>query len=109
MLVLSRKQHEAVVVGGSAGFKRTLKVTVLEINGRSVKLGFEADKGVAVHRWEVWERIRLGLPASPGEEWSVSRRQTAINRSWADRGPPQAMVPLATQNVEDIDAIRGAV
>jgi carbon storage regulator CsrA len=68
MLVLSRKQHEAVVVGGSAGFERALKVTVLEINGRSVRLGFEADKEVPVHRWEVWERIRLGVPASPDAE-----------------------------------------
>jgi carbon storage regulator CsrA len=35
-----------------------LKVTVLQINDRKVRLGFEADKGVPVHRWEVWQRIR---------------------------------------------------
>ena len=58
MLVLSRKSHEAIVVGGTAGFDRLLKVIVLEIRGGSVKLGFEADADVAVHRWEVWERIR---------------------------------------------------
>jgi len=57
MLVLSRKNQESVVVGGSAGFESILKVTVLEINGRAVRLGFEIDKGVPVHRWEVWERI----------------------------------------------------
>jgi carbon storage regulator CsrA len=57
MLVLSRKSQESVVVGGSAGFRRTLKITVLEIHGRSVRLGFEADADVAVQRWEVWERI----------------------------------------------------
>jgi carbon storage regulator len=62
MLVLSRKRQESVVVGGSAGFEPVLKVTVVEINGASVRLGFEVDKAVPVHRWEVWERIRAGGP-----------------------------------------------
>jgi hypothetical protein len=44
MLVLTRKSQEAVVVGGSEGFERMLKVTVLEINGTKVRLGFEVDK-----------------------------------------------------------------
>jgi carbon storage regulator CsrA len=57
MLVLSRKNQESVVVGGSDGFHRMLKVTVLGIHGASVKLGFEVDAGVPVHRSEVWERI----------------------------------------------------
>ena len=57
MLVLSRKSREAVVVGGAGGFHRLLKVTVLEINGTNVKLGFEADADVPVHRLEVWDRI----------------------------------------------------
>ena len=62
MLVLSRKSQEAVMVGGSGGFKSMLKVTVLEITNGTVKLGFEVDKAVPVHRWEVWERIRAGNP-----------------------------------------------
>jgi carbon storage regulator CsrA len=57
MLVLSRKSQESVVVGGSDGFERLLKVTVLEIRGGRVSLGFEVDDDVPVHRWEVWERI----------------------------------------------------
>jgi carbon storage regulator CsrA len=57
MLVLSRKSREAVAVGGCIGFEHLLKVTVLEIRGASVKLGFEVDGVVPVHRWEVWERI----------------------------------------------------
>jgi carbon storage regulator len=65
MLVLSRKQQEAVVVGGTVGFERLLKVTVLEIRGRNVKLGFEVDAGVPVHRWEVWERIRAAVQPGP--------------------------------------------
>ena len=58
MLVLSRKRLESVVVGGAAGFERLLKVTVLELKGNSVRLGFEVDSSVPVHRWEVWEKIR---------------------------------------------------
>ena len=57
MLVLSRKSLESVVVGGSGRFEHMLKVTVLEIKNGSVRLGFEADASVPVHRSEVWERI----------------------------------------------------
>jgi carbon storage regulator CsrA len=60
MLVLSRKNRESVVVGGSAGGAPMLKVTVLEIQGGKVKLGFDVDASVPVHRLEVWERIRAG-------------------------------------------------
>ena len=58
MLVLSRKRLESVVVGGTVGFERLLKVTVLEFKGNSVRLGFEVDSSVPVHRWEVWEKMR---------------------------------------------------
>jgi carbon storage regulator len=58
MLVLSRKNDEAVVIGGSAGFERMIKVTVVGIKNGHVRLGFEADADVPVHRLEVWERIR---------------------------------------------------
>ena len=57
MLVLSRKNDEAVVLGGSAGFERVIKVTVVEIKKGRVLLGFEADANVPVNRFEVWERI----------------------------------------------------
>ena len=57
MLVLSRKREESVVIGGSDGNHRLMKVTVLAIKGASVKLGFEVDDKVPVHRSEVWERI----------------------------------------------------
>ena len=67
MLVLSRKCQE-VVVGGSDGFEPLLKVTVIEVNGGTVRLGFEAAANVPVHRLEVWERIRAGVrPESPAD------------------------------------------
>ena len=52
MLVLSRKSQESVVVGGSDGFHRLLRVTVLGIEGANVKLGFELDAEVPAHRSE---------------------------------------------------------
>jgi carbon storage regulator len=57
MLVLSRKIQESVVVGGTDLFQRILKVKVLEIRGEKVKLGFDVDPDVPVHRQEVWDRI----------------------------------------------------
>jgi len=57
MLVLTRKNRESVVIGGADGLHRLLKVTVLEISGARVRLGFEVDPDIPVHRSEVWERI----------------------------------------------------
>ena len=57
MLVLSRKNQESVVVGGGGGIERMLKITVLEVAGGRVKLGFEADSDIPVHRLEIWERM----------------------------------------------------
>jgi carbon storage regulator CsrA len=56
MLVLSRKNREAVIVGGGA-LNRLLKVTVLHIGADKVKLGFEADADISVLRLEVFERL----------------------------------------------------
>lgn len=57
MLVLSRKSREAVVIGGSAGFEHLFKVTVLEISGDRVRLGFDVDPTIPVYRLEVYEQI----------------------------------------------------
>ena len=57
MLVLSRRNKESVVMGGGGGLERTLKVTVLEISVNRVKLGFEVDGDIPVHRFEIWERM----------------------------------------------------
>ena len=58
MLILTRRNGESVVVGEDDGVQRRLKVTVLDIRGRKVRLGFEVDSSVPVHRLEVWERIQ---------------------------------------------------
>ena len=58
MLVLSRKQLEAVAVGKTDDIGGLLKVTVLQIEKGRVRLGFEASADVFVHRWEIWECIQ---------------------------------------------------
>lgn len=60
MFVLSRKCQEVVVVGGAGGVAPMLRVTVLDIQGGKVRLGFEVAADVPVHRLEAWERIHAG-------------------------------------------------
>ena len=61
MLVLSTKTHESVVVGGRNPLERMLKVTVLEVKGGKVRLGFEVDEDVPVHR--LWRCANEFAPA----------------------------------------------
>jgi carbon storage regulator len=69
MLVLSRRIREVVLVGESGAIEPLLKVVVLEIKNDRVRLGFEADAEIRVHREEVWQRIRTGgVAASLGED-----------------------------------------
>jgi carbon storage regulator len=51
MLVLSRKEGQRVVIG------KDVYVTVLQVRGDRVKLGFECPIQVPVHREEVAKRI----------------------------------------------------
>ncbi len=74
MLVLSRKNRESVVIGGAPSVQPVLRVTVLEIRGGKVKLGFEADPSISVQRSEVWERIHTGeLPEEHTDEPTPKR------------------------------------
>jgi carbon storage regulator CsrA len=71
MLVLSRKSRESVVVGGNPSLQPVLTVTVLEIRGGKVKLGFEADPSISVQRSEVWARVHAGeLPEGLAEDFN---------------------------------------
>ena len=58
MLVLSRKRNEALVIGDQANVNQ-IRVTVLKIQGDTVRLGIEAPPHISVHRDEVHERIQL--------------------------------------------------
>jgi carbon storage regulator len=51
MLVLSRKRGERIVIG------QNIELTVVEVRGGKVRLGFTAPSGVPIHREEVYRRI----------------------------------------------------
>jgi carbon storage regulator len=52
MLVLSRKKNEGIVFDGPG------RVVVVKIRGDKVRLGFEAERSVTVHREEVAAAIK---------------------------------------------------
>jgi carbon storage regulator len=52
MLILSRRIGEIIRIGPD------IVVTILGVNGSQVRVGIEAPKDVAVHREEVFERIK---------------------------------------------------
>ncbi|HEY1603369.1 MAG TPA: carbon storage regulator CsrA [Pirellulales bacterium] len=52
MLVLSRKKGESVVIDGD------IKITVLSVQGQTIRLGIEAPRETPVFRSEVLERLR---------------------------------------------------
>ena len=60
MLVLTRKNRESVVIGQPGEMRIALEITILEIEGGRVRIGFEADNKLPIHRREVWDRICNG-------------------------------------------------
>ena len=52
MLILTRRVGETVVIGDD------VTVTVLGVKGNQVRLGVNAPKEIAVHREEIFERIK---------------------------------------------------
>ena len=52
MLILTRRVGEAVMIGDE------VTVTILGVKGNQVRLGINAPKTVAVHREEIFDRIK---------------------------------------------------
>jgi len=87
MLVLTRKSQESVVVGGITGGNHKVTVTVLEIRGGSVRLGFEAPAKVTIHRLEVSERLTKGKAGAAGVGGPRNPVDAAIHRIPPDEEP----------------------
>lgn len=63
MLILTRRVGETVLIG------EDIVVTVLGVKGNQVRIGVKAPRDVAVHREEIFERIKRG---GNGEEVPVA-------------------------------------
>jgi carbon storage regulator CsrA len=58
MLILTRNLGERVFIDGNL-----ISISVERIQGKQVRIGIEAPKGISIHREEVYDRIRLELSA----------------------------------------------
>jgi carbon storage regulator len=62
MLILTRRSGESIRIG------HEVTITVLGLKGNQIRLGIEAPRTVAVHRKEIYERIRAeGLRTSAND------------------------------------------
>lgn len=52
MLILTRRVGETVMIGNE------VTMTILGVKGNQVRVGINAPKSVAVHREEIYERIK---------------------------------------------------
>ncbi|HEY4644953.1 MAG TPA: carbon storage regulator CsrA [Steroidobacteraceae bacterium] len=61
MLILTRRVGETVMIG------ENVTVTVLGVKGNQVRVGVNAPKEIAVHREEIYERIKREAQSSGGQ------------------------------------------
>lgn len=88
MLVLTRKNRESVVIGRPDEMQVVLEITILEIEGGRVRLGFEADTKMPIHRREVWDRICNGNGngnGQPAPSLPIAGRAGAARTEGPDR------------------------
>lgn len=61
MLVLSRHKDEQILIGDN------IVITVVDIRGDKVRIGFDAPQSVPIHRREVWDKINQQIAAEPAK------------------------------------------
>jgi carbon storage regulator len=75
MLILTRRVGETVMIGND------VTVTVLGVKGNQVRIGINAPKNVAVHREEIYERIKREQQGDGPDDRS---ERTGENKSLPD-------------------------
>ena len=86
MLILSRKIGESIVIDGK------IHVTVMRVEGETVKLGIAAPAEVPVHRKEVYEEIQRS------NQQALTKQSTPLPKL-AGKFPvkPKTVAPLGAQ------------
>lgn len=62
MLILTRRAGETVMIGDE------VTITVLGVKGNQVRLGINAPRTVAVHREEIYQRIKREQAGGGGDQ-----------------------------------------
>lgn len=62
MLILTRRTGETLMIGDD------VTVTILGVKGNQVRVGINAPKDVAVHREEIYERIKREQQGDDGSD-----------------------------------------
>jgi len=52
MLILTRKRGEGIAIGND------IKISILEIHGKSIRVGIQAPKHIPVHREEIYLKVQ---------------------------------------------------
>jgi len=80
MLVLSRKKGQSIIIGDN------IEITVVEIQGDTVRIGVNAPREVAIHRQEVFDQIAAeNQQAQQSEGLQLKLRQLTELSKQADK------------------------
>jgi carbon storage regulator len=52
MLILTRKRGEGIAIGNE------IRISILEIHGKSIRIGIQAPKHIPVHREEIYIKVQ---------------------------------------------------
>ena len=75
MLVLTRKRGERVLIGAD------IIITVLDVRGEGVRIGFEAPKGIPIQRHEVVAAVsEANLAAASADAGDADKLAQLLNR-----------------------------
>ena len=96
MLYLTRKLSEAVIIND------VIEVTVIEIQGKSVKLGFKFPAGEKVLRRELHDKIKAETEAAANDVLAVQRTLFDIS---TDIIVPEVVVETVLESMQEKSVI----